>query len=92
MFCKKDLFKAFAIFTGKHLCQSSMSEVCNFIKKETMAHFFSGEFCKIFKKTFFYRTPLVAASVHKLTLNKISEDSSFYRKIDKKSVQYSIQP
>ena len=32
-----------------------------FIKKETLAQMFSGEFCKIYKNTFFYRTPLVPA-------------------------------
>ena len=35
---------------------------CNFIKKECLAQVFSCKFCKIFKKTFFCRTPLVAAS------------------------------
>ena len=39
-----------------------VSFYCNFIKKETMAQVFSCEFCKIFKNTFFYRTPPVAAS------------------------------
>ena len=38
-------------------------EACNFIKKETLAQVFSCEFCEISKKTFFYRTHLVAASV-----------------------------
>ena len=35
---------------------------CNFLKKETLAQVSSCEFCKIFKNTFYYRTPLVAAS------------------------------
>ena len=35
---------------------------CNFIKKETLAKLFSCEFYEITKNTFFYRTPLVAAS------------------------------
>ena len=35
---------------------------CNFIKKETLAQVFPCEFCEISKNTFFYRTPLVAAS------------------------------
>ena len=35
-------------------------EACNFIKKE--AQVFSCEFCEIYKNTFYYRTPLVAAS------------------------------
>ena len=33
------------------------------LKKETLAQVFSCEFCEIFKNSFFYRTPLVAASV-----------------------------
>ena len=37
-------------------------EACNFIKKETLAQVFSCEFGKIFKKTFFNRTPPVDAS------------------------------
>ena len=37
-------------------------EACNFIKKETLAQVFFCEFCEIFKKTFFYGTPPVAAS------------------------------
>ena len=37
-------------------------EACNFIKKEALAQVLSCEFCEIYKKTFYYRTPLVAAS------------------------------
>ena len=37
----------------------------NFIKKETLAQVFPCEFWEISKNTFFYRTPLVAASVSK---------------------------
>ena len=37
----------------------------NFIKKETLAQVFSCEFCKISKKTSFYKTPPVAASKKK---------------------------
>ena len=36
---------------------------CNFIKQETLLQVFSYEFCEISKNTFFYRAPLVAASV-----------------------------
>ena len=36
----------------------------NIIKKETLAQVFSCKFCEIFKKNFFYKTPLVAASAH----------------------------
>ena len=37
-------------------------ELYNFIKKETLAQVFFCEFCEIYKNTFSYRTPLVAAS------------------------------
>ena len=37
---------------------------CNFIKKETLPQVFSYEFCEIFKNTFFYGTPSVAAFVN----------------------------
>ena len=37
-------------------------EACNFIKKEYLVQLFSSEFCEISQNTFFYRTPLVAAS------------------------------
>ena len=35
---------------------------CNFIKKEALSQVFSCEFCEIFKNSFFYRTPPLAAS------------------------------
>ena len=38
-------------------------EACIFIKKESLAQVFYCEFYKNFKKTFFYRIPLVVASV-----------------------------
>ena len=59
VFCEKGVLRNFAKFTGKHLCQSHRR---NFIKKETLAQVFSCESCEISKNTFFYRTPLVAAS------------------------------
>ena len=40
-----------------------ISQIHNFIKKEILVQVFSCEFCKISKKTFFHRTPMVAASV-----------------------------
>ena len=69
VFCKKGVLRNFAKFTGKSLCQSlSFNKVaglaCNFIKKETLAQVFSYEFCEISKNTFYYRTPLVAASIN----------------------------
>ena len=44
--------------------KSSRPEVfCNFIKNEALSQVFYGEFCEISKNSFYYRTPLVAASV-----------------------------
>ena len=55
--------KNFAKFTKKELCQSFFRpQACFFIKKEAPAQVFSCEFCEIFNKTFFHRTPAVAAS------------------------------
>ena len=52
---KKDVLRNLAKFTAKHLCQSlCQPQVCNFIKRETLAQVFSREFCEFF----FYRTPL----------------------------------
>ena len=48
------------------------TQVCNFIKKESLAQVFSCEFCKISKNTFPYRTPPVAASVFFMSRSAIS--------------------
>ena len=63
---KKCVLKNFAKFTGKHLCQSL------FFSKVTLAQVFPCEFCEIFKSTFFYRTPSVAAfaSAHSQSLKQ----------------------
>ena len=53
--CKKDAPENSTKCTGKHFCQSL------FFKRETLAQVFSCEFWEIFKKIFFYRTPMVAA-------------------------------
>ena len=66
VFCEKGFLKNFPIFTGKHLWQSFFFQACNFIKKETLVQVFLCEFCKIFKSTFFHRTPPVAASRHSI--------------------------
>ena len=68
VYCEKDVLRNFTKFTGKHCVRVpfliKLQEVCNFIKKETLAQVFSCEFCEISQKTFPYRTPLVAASVN----------------------------
>ena len=55
-------------------------EAGNFIKKESLAQVFSCEFCEISKSTYFYRTPLVAASVDPslflIYFNDLSEELS----------------
>ena len=45
---------------------------CNFIKKKTLAQVLSCDICKICKNTFFYRTPLVAASENPFNDNRSS--------------------
>ena len=64
VFCQKDVLRNFAKFTGKHLRKSLFfDKVAGFrLKKETLVQVLSCEFCEILKNTFFYRTPLVAAS------------------------------
>ena len=52
---KKYFLESFAKFRGP------VSEFL-FFRKETPTQVFSCKFCKIFMKTFFYRTPPVAAS------------------------------
>ena len=56
------VFKNFANFTEKHLCQSVflikwLALGLQFIKKETPAQVFSCKFREIYNNTFFYRTP-----------------------------------
>ena len=62
VFVKKGILRNFANFTGRHLCQSlffnkvaglRVSGLQLFIKIETLAQVFSGEFCEISKNTFF---------------------------------------
>ena len=60
------------------ILQNSQENTCarvSFMKKETLAQGFSCGFCEIFKNTFSYRTPPVAASVFRV----ISRDFSFYK-------------
>ena len=55
VFCKKDVLRNFAKFTGKHLCQSLFfNKVAgrNFMEKETLAQVFSCEFGEISMNTF----------------------------------------
>ena len=62
MFFKISALKNFANFTGKQLCWSLflIKLQLQLYQKEAPTQVF---FCEIFKKTFFYRTPPVAASL-----------------------------
>ena len=74
VFCKRDALRNFAKFTGKHLRQSLFlnkvaiiltlifSWPATLLKKETLAQVLPCEFCEIFKNTFSYRRPPMAAS------------------------------
>ena len=64
MFCKKAVLRDFPKFTGKYLCQSLFitkvgGQLC--LKRDPGTGV-SCEFCEIWKNTFSYRTPQVAAS------------------------------
>ena len=56
---KIDILTNFAKLTEKHKCQSLFfnkvadlkPQACNVIKRETLAHVLSGEFCEIFENT-----------------------------------------
>ena len=85
VFCKKDVFENLAKFTGKHLRQGLFlnkvaglrPKACNFLKKETLAQVLSCECYEVFKNTYFYRTPLVAASEKLISEKKIAIAYSF---------------
>ena len=68
MFFKIGVLKNFANIHRKTTVLESLfnkvagRKACNFIKKETPTQAFSVEYCQIFKKSYFYRAPLVAAS------------------------------
>ena len=58
----------------RSLSSSRSAEACNFIKRETLAQMFSCEFCEIFKDTYFYKIPLVAASETFLKFNELHSE------------------
>ena len=66
VFYRKIVFQNFAKFTGKHLLHSFQvsGQICNFIKKETLAKVFSCEFFEIFKNTFLTEQLRATASGH----------------------------
>ena len=77
VFCKKDVLKNIAKFTGKHLCQSlffnkvtACPSPSTLLKKRIWLRCFSVNFAKLLKKAFLYRIPLAAASEHYESMNK----------------------
>ena len=63
IFFKIDVLKNFAIFIGKYLLNvGQIVGLQQLYLKVTPTNVFSCEYCEIFKNSFFYRTPLVAAS------------------------------
>ena len=46
--------------------ENTCARVSFSVKKETLTQMFSCEFCEISKNTFYYRTPLLAASVYEV--------------------------
>ena len=62
VFCKKDIRRNFAKFTGKHLCQdfffNKVAGACNFIKKEALGQLFPVNFPKFLRTHFFTKHPL----------------------------------
>ena len=75
---RKGALRNFAKFTGKHLCQSL------FFKKETLAHVFSCEVCKISKNNFFTEYLWTIASIFVETRLKLGslqgiEETVIYR-------------
>ena len=61
VFCKKGIFKNFAKFTGKHLCQSIfLKKVATLFKKRLWYKCFPMNFAKVLRTPIFIRTPLVA--------------------------------
>ena len=68
VFCKKGALGNFTKFAGKHLCQSFFfNKVTGLrpatLRKKRLWHkCFICEFCEILKNTYYFRTPLMAAS------------------------------
>ena len=69
VFSKIGVLKNFAEFMWKHLCQSSFFNKVAGLRVKALAQMFFYELWKMFKNTYFYRTPLVAVSVNTHFLN-----------------------
>ena len=83
---RKCVLRNLAKFTGKHLYQNLFFnkvadlEVCNFIKKETLAQAFSCEFCKISKDTFFTEQLWTTVSERSVTITVVNSKTQHFSK------------
>ena len=59
--CRSRMFFKIGVLKDKHLCWSLFLIKLQFFKKETPTQVISCKYCKIFRNSFFYRTPPVAA-------------------------------
>ena len=86
---KNGVLRNFSKFTGKNLCQSLFliklqAWPATLLKKETLAHVFSCEFCEISKNTFFTEHVLLLLKVSikpeiRNEAFKICENATIYR-------------
>ena len=67
MFVKIDVLKNLAIFAGNTISRNLFLNKVSDLRPPTQV--FSCEYCKTFKNSFFYRTPLLASS-HLLAENR----------------------
>ena len=82
---KKGVLKNFKEDIGRHLCQNLIfNKVAGLrmatLRKETLAHVFSFEFCEIFKSTFFTEHLWVTASGYDEALLENVPDEEIFRK------------
>ena len=62
VFCKKDVLRNFAKFTGRQLCESRFFNKIAGVVPETLSQVFSCEFIEISKTTFFTENHRVTTS------------------------------
>ena len=71
-------FKFHMIRIYSQTCRNSRPQVACNKRDSGIVFLFSCEFCKIFKNTFFNRTPSVAASAYDQFLLRLSKKDSFF--------------
>ena len=66
-----------SVLLEKVVCPAKGAEACSFIKKETLAHAFSSQFCEISKNTFFTEYLWMTASVFWAIVHSTQKQISF---------------